>query len=134
MSAVEGGCLCGAVRYRVSGTPISSSLCHCRSCRLASGAPVVAWFVVLNEQFALLGGELRAFRSSESVVREFCARCGSQISYQHDDAPDRIELTTVTLDHPEVFPPTREIWFSHKLSWVVPSPTIAHHAGESQET
>lgn len=125
--------MCGAVRYRVCGTPISSSLCHCRSCRLASGAPAVAWFVVLAEQFALLSGELRAFRSSASVVREFCARCGSQISYQHDDAPDRIELTTATLDRPEVFPPTREIWFAHRLSWVVPNPSIAHHCAESEE-
>jgi hypothetical protein len=101
---------------------------------LASGAPAVAWFVVRNEQFALLSGELRAFRSSRPVVREFCTRCGSQISYQHDDAPDRIELTTATLDQPEVFPPTREIWFSHRLSWVVANPAIAHHAGESHET
>jgi hypothetical protein len=88
---------------------------------------------VLAEQFALLSGELRAFRSSASVVREFCARCGSQISYQHDDAPDRIELTTATLDRPEVFPPTREIWFAHRLSWVVPNPSIAHHCAESEE-
>ena len=40
--SVEGGCLCGAIRYRVSGEPLARSLCHCRSCRLGAGAPSVA--------------------------------------------------------------------------------------------
>jgi len=42
----EGGCLCGAVRYRMVGAPLSSAICHCASCRRASGAPTVAWLTV----------------------------------------------------------------------------------------
>jgi hypothetical protein len=127
----EGGCLCGAVRYSVRGRPLSSSICHCRSCRLAGGAPSVAWFVVFNDQFSLMSGEVRAFRSSQHVVRAFCPRCGSQISYRHDDAPDRIELTTATLDRPDVFPPTREIWFADKLSWMRGNESIPQHDREA---
>jgi hypothetical protein len=48
----EGGCLCGAVRYRITGEPRSSSTCFCRSCRLASGATPVAWLVVGLGQYA----------------------------------------------------------------------------------
>ena len=41
----EGGCLCGAIRYRVRGAPLSTTLCHCRSCRLACGGPTLAWAI-----------------------------------------------------------------------------------------
>ena len=41
----EGGCLCGSVRYRVAGDPVAATLCHCRSCRRASGGTNVAWAV-----------------------------------------------------------------------------------------
>ena len=47
----EGGCLCGAIRYRVIAEPIARSICHCLSCRRASGAPSVAWAVFRPEDF-----------------------------------------------------------------------------------
>lgn len=125
---MEGGCLCGAARYRVSGTLLSSSLCHCRSCRLASGAPSVAWYVVKLEQFELLAGHLASFRSSPQVSRGFCVRCGTQLSYRHDDSPDEIELTTATLDEPAEVPPTREIWISQKVPWAASDRDLEHFA------
>ena len=42
--AHTGGCLCGAIRYRITGAPVEALYCHCRMCRRAHGAPVVAWF------------------------------------------------------------------------------------------
>lgn len=39
----EGGCRCGAIRYRITGEPLSAGFCHCRMCQRAAGAPVVAW-------------------------------------------------------------------------------------------
>ena len=36
---IEGGCLCGAIRYRVTAEPQGRTLCHCESCRRAAGAP-----------------------------------------------------------------------------------------------
>ena len=128
----EGGCLCGAVRYRITGAPRSSSVCFCRSCRLASGAPSVGWFVVAMGQYTLLSGQLATFRSSAPVVRSFCATCGTPIAYQHADAPDAIELTTATLDDAGRFPPTREIWHSQKVPWAASDPVLAHYRHESQ--
>ena len=64
----EGGCLCGAVRYRISGTPVSSSVCRCRSCRPASGAPGV----VHKDHYQLLQGHpprtTRRARSGSSTA------------------------------------------------------------------
>jgi hypothetical protein len=116
-SAPQGGCLCGTIRYRITGLPVAQSLCHCRSCRLAAGAPSVAWIVVRRSEFMIVSGEPVRFRSSMSVVRTFCGKCGTPLTYQNDDSPDTIDVTTATLDLPEAFPPTREIWLEHKLAW-----------------
>ena len=113
----EGGCLCGSIRYRIAGTPTAQALCHCRSCRLAAGAPSVAWIVVRREQFAFTKGAPAQFRSSPSVVRTFCGQCGTALTYQHDVSPNTIDVTSATLDAPEDFPPTREIWLEHRLAW-----------------
>ena len=122
----EGGCLCGAVRYRITGVPRSSSVCFCRTCRLASGAPAVGWFVVALSQYTLLRGQLAEFRSSEPVVRSFCAKCGTPLAYQHADDPSTIELTTATLGEPQRFPPRREIWHSQRISWAASDSTVPH--------
>ena len=53
---VEGGCLCGAIRYQIAGEPVSRSLCHCRSCRHAAGSGPVAW-VTFREDDVTLRGE-----------------------------------------------------------------------------
>ena len=124
---VEGGCLCGQARYRVVGLPKSSSVCHCTSCRRASGAQSVAWFVVDRIQFTLLTGELAKFQSSMPVTRGFCRDCGTSLTYEHADDVNTIEITTATLDRPELFEPTKEIWLSEKVSWVVANPALQHH-------
>ena len=128
---VEGGCLCGAIRYRVTGEPRSCSICHCRSCRLSSGATPVAWFVIQRAQFIFLAGQPNALRSSPPVTRRFCGECGTALTYEHADDPTAIEITTATLDSPETFPPTKEIWLEHKVAWVATNPGLEHFSGES---
>ena len=132
-SFAEGGCLCGAVRYRVSGAPRSSSVCHCRSCRLAAGAPAVGWVVFDAGHVRLLQGKPAAHHSSPNVVRSFCPRCGTPLSYRNADAPDEIELTTATLDHPELFPPTREIWLEQHIAWQPVNRELPQHPHGSDE-
>jgi len=129
----EGGCLCRAFRYRIDRRPDSSSVCHCRSCRLASGAPCVGWLVVDRAHFKVLSGRLTTFRSSRPVVRGFCERCGTPVTYEHDDSPQRIEFTTATLDRPEAFPPSREIWLSEKIPWTATDPRLDHFPHESAD-
>ena len=130
----QGGCLCGSFRYEVHGLALSSSLCHCRSCRLASGAPAVGWLVVERARFKVLAGRLTTFRSSAPVVRGFCERCGTPVTYEHDDSPQRIEFTTATLDRPDAFPRSREIWLSEKITWESTDPRRDAFARESAES
>jgi hypothetical protein len=132
--AVQGGCLCGAIRYRVEGTPSSISICHCRSCRRASGAPAVSWFVASRSQFKLMSGVLTIHQSSKPVQRGFCRKCGTQLTYVHESAPDTIELTTASLDEPGDFQPAKEIWLSEKLPWAAVNANLKHYSEDVQAT
>jgi hypothetical protein len=114
----RGGCLCGDIRYRITGDPRVATLCHCRSCRLASGAPSVAWVVVRRGDFSIEQGAPISYRSSPPVERTFCGRCGTSLSYQVDDSPDTIDIHAATLDAPDEVAPTCEIWLEHKIAWM----------------
>jgi hypothetical protein len=116
MAVFEGGCLCGAVRYRAIGEGSHRTLCHCRSCRRATGAPVVAWATFPARQFEWISGEPKRLQSSPYVVRTFCPSCGSSLTYQREVS--EVDVTICTLDHPELLPPEDHTWISEKLSWV----------------
>jgi hypothetical protein len=120
-SEARGGCLCGDIRYRIAGPPLVTSYCHCRSCRLACGAPAVAWVVVRRDDLIIEQGTPVVFRSSPHVERTFCGRCGTSLTYHRVDREDSIDIHTATLDAPDAFPPTREIWLEEKVAWMVPN-------------
>ena len=125
--SIEGGCLCGAVRYRATAPPVSRSICHCRSCRRASGAPSVAWSTFHVNSLVFTQGMPVRYRSSTAVERTFCGNCGTQLSYRHEEDVDSIDITTATLDSPEQFPPTKEIWIEHKLPWERANEAMRHY-------
>ncbi|TMH61853.1 MAG: GFA family protein [Betaproteobacteria bacterium] len=112
---------------------MAQSLCHCRTCRLASGAPSVAWVVFPSRDFVFIAGQSARFRSSPEVVRTFCARCGSPLTYRHDSSPDTVDVTTATVDFPDRFAPTREIWLEHKLAWEQLDENLAHYPRSNAE-
>jgi hypothetical protein len=115
---VEGGCYCGEVRYRAGGTPRFAVMCHCADCRRICGAQSVASVTFALSSFSFVKGEPVRFASSPAVMRSFCGHCGTPLSYQTERRPDEIDLTIATLDDPEAFPPTREVFSEQKLSWV----------------
>ena len=127
----EGGCLCRAIRYRISGTPIALSICHCRTCQLAGGAPTVAWVDVFSSDFSLLSGTPREHESSPGVLRGFCAACGTPLTYRRTEKPERIDVTTASLDRPQDFAPTQEIWLSHRIAWEATNPVLPQFHGSS---
>jgi hypothetical protein len=130
-SSIIGGCLCGAVRYRSTAAPRALSLCHCRSCRRASGAPSVAWAVFAAEHFAFTTGQPVAFNSSPGVERTFCGRCGTPLTWQRGTEADTIDVTTASLDSPDDFAPTKEIWIEHAIAWEALNPATEHYPRSS---
>ena len=55
------------------------------------------------------------------------------MTYQHDNDPEAIDVTTATLDHPGAFPPTREIWTEDKLAWEPLNQRLPHFRRSSSE-
>ncbi len=116
-SAHAGGCLCGAVRYRATGTPVRVTNCHCEMCRRAAGAPFVTWAEFPAEAVTFTAGAPARHGSSEAAERGFCAACGAALTFAYLDG-ETIDLTVATLDDPGDFPPEDNIWTESKLPWV----------------
>ncbi len=120
-TVMEGGCLCGAVRYRAVGPPTASMICHCHSCARAAGAPAVAWVTFRMQAFSFLRGDPAELHSSPPVTRRFCRSCGTPLTYEHAVRPSEIDVTTRTLDNPDAFPPSHHAWVSDAPSWDRPA-------------
>ena len=74
----EGGCLCGAVRFKAEGEPLNVRICHCRNCQKAMGSPYFAR--ALFDQSALDGRRRdRALSDVRNIDRVFCPRCGTRL-------------------------------------------------------
>jgi hypothetical protein len=113
-----GGCLCGAVRYRIAGASIEALYCPCRMCQRAHGAPVVAWLTVPLAGFAVTAGEPAAYRSSAAAVRHFCAICGTPLTWRAIDNPELIDISIATLDEPAAVEPGLHIWTERRVPWL----------------
>ena len=115
----DGGCLCGNVRYTVTGPPLSGQICHGVSCRRAAGAQSIALLTFASEGFSLISSEPSTYRSSAEVSRAFCGECGTTLTYRHDGGPDFVDVTAASLDDPEEFPLTQHAWMEDGVSWDV---------------
>jgi hypothetical protein len=115
----SGGCLCGAVRYRVRGEPFHVGRCHCADCRKESGsafAVYAQWPLAAFE----LEGELATYDG-----RSFCRRCGSRIGCLHEDD---VEIRIGSLDDaPFGLTPEAEIWIHRREPWLPAVEGAAQH-------
>jgi hypothetical protein len=118
-SPLKGGCLCGAVRYKLAGPAFDCGSCHCRSCRKASSAPELPFAQFALSDFEITRGWPAQYHSSPGVTRSFCRHCGSPLTYRHAKHPDRLDIMTCSLDDPDVLPPSYHVWTSHGPRWAV---------------
>jgi hypothetical protein len=114
-----GRCFCGAVRLEALSEPAFVCICHCESCRRASGGAMVAWATFRSVDVTITSGTMEMRESSPGVTRGHCARCGTHMSYQHVGRPGAVDITLSCLDDPSAFEPTAHIWVADKLPWVV---------------
>jgi hypothetical protein len=112
----DGGCLCGAVRFKAEGEPINVRVCHCRTCQKAMGSPFFARALFDQSTFTV-EGETGRYASSERIERVFCTICGTRLfAWRRDGTAAGVALAA--FDEPSAFAPTEHIWVSDKIAWV----------------
>jgi hypothetical protein len=120
-----GRCLCGAVRYVAAGPPLWVAHCHCESCRRATGAPLTTYAGFAADRFAWTAATPATFASSPGVLRTFCGRCGTSLTYQGERWPGEMHVLAATLDRPEAVTPQHEAFAEERLAWLRLEPNSA---------
>ena len=114
-----GGCHCGAIRYRVEGTPRTHALCHCSDCRRHAGAPMVSWAMFARDAVKIEKGAVKIYHSSEHGRRHFCRDCGTGLFYSNEQVlPGIIDVQSATLDDPNAFAPQAQIQIADRIGWM----------------
>jgi hypothetical protein len=129
--AAHGGCRCGAVAVRVTGSPTVVVYCHCRDCRRSSGAPVSLFAGYSTGQVGLPRGRPEVYESSPGVRRSFCGRCGTPVSFEDERLPGETYLPVGVFDDPEAFEPEKHDWVSRRLGWFDVSDGLPRHEESS---
>lgn len=116
---IEGGCLCGKIRYTIDGAIIDVSHCHCSKCRKLHGAAFATYGTVGSEHLRWLSGEehMTVYRSSAHLERVFCNLCGSALLCREDDEPDVEYIALGTVDGDPGCRPAYHIWVGSKAPW-----------------
>jgi hypothetical protein len=116
---VDGQCLCGKVRFEVSGNLGDVRLCYCELCRRANGTAFSANVRVPITSYKLLGGRelIREYESSPGAFRAFCSICGSPVFARVTSDPATIRVRLGTLAQSAEATVTAHVWVRSKPGW-----------------
>lgn len=126
---LEGGCLCGAIRYRATGPSLFVGQCACRDCQKASGTGHTTIACVPKEQFAFTGeptGYVSTGDSGQQVRRMFCPTCGSRLFTIYGELR---MVQSGTLDDPSAVTPGNVIYLKDAARWDRFDPALDHFDG-----
>lgn len=126
---LEGGCTCGAVRYRMNSVPLFVHCCHCRWCQRESGASFALNAMIESDRVSLLQGDPEVVHTPSNSGRgqkiTRCPVCRIALWSNYAGAGEAVRFIRVgTLDDPDRFPPDIHIFTSSKQPWVVLPPGI----------
>jgi hypothetical protein len=129
---LQGGCLCGAVRFEITAPLLSAGYCHCTRCQRRTGTGSSANGRVPREGFRMLQGaeRLRAFAPPTGVPKLFCVSCGSAL-FSGDPFSDReVAVRLGTLDgDPGIRPQYRQFTDNAAVWEPIPDDGLARHPG-----
>jgi len=123
MARIEGGCLCGAGRYRTDAEPLNQVICHCKTCQNNTGSAFSMNVAVPEDSLRVEGDARRRYEdrsgsSGQPFYRYYCGACGSHL-YSHGPAYGPVAfIKSGTLDDATWLAPSVHIWCAEKLPWV----------------
>lgn len=119
-TTLKGSCLCGAVRYEVTGEPQRFFHCHCSRCRKATGTGHASNLFLQpgSLKWASGEGQLRSFKVPEAkrFTNVFCATCGSRLPRQIQGS-DAVIIPAGSLDDEAPLKPQARIFYGSRASW-----------------
>lgn len=127
---LEGGCQCGAVRYRIAGPRPVVYACHCRECQKQSASAFGLSLSVAADQLTVTG-ELACWERGTDLGSRtrchFCSTCGSRVLHVSSTSPGRVTVKGGSLDDPGWLRPVAHIWVSRRQPWVILDPAVPTH-------
>ncbi len=119
LSNLTGKCLCGVIKYEISGELGPIYNCHCSKCRRWHGAAFRTRASVTSQQFRWLSGEekLAKFHSSENTTKWFCSVCGSNLISTYEHRPEVIGVPLGGLEQDPGKRPEAHIFVASKSPW-----------------
>jgi hypothetical protein len=131
VTGFTGGCLCGAIRYEVSGAPVRMAICHCDDCRKATGAAFTTNIFVNAADLKILTGVPKHYEhptdSGATMTKEFCGNCGSQLFGYSSRGPEVKHVKVGTIDDASFVAPQVEVYTIRKLPYVRLQDGIDHY-------
>jgi hypothetical protein len=122
MLKIQGGCLCGAIRYRSDAEPLMTAVCNCKNCQRQSGSALSVIVALPRGALIMEGAEPASYRdtgaSGLAIIRRFCANCGSPILSEPERTPTRDWLKAGTLDDTSWLEPTANFWCDSEQPWL----------------
>jgi len=114
-----GGCLCGAVRFEISGPIRNIVYCHCSRCRKAQGSAFASNGIVQASDFNILAGAnaLTAYESTPGQTKYFCKTCGSPILSRTAAKPEQVRIRLGAIDSDIEERPMAHIFVASKANW-----------------
>ena len=131
-TSLTGGCLCGQVRYRCAGEPVSQGLCQCDRCQRQSGSAFLIAVVYPRKAVTFEQGGLKTFaahvKDGSALYRHFCANCGSALMVTLDRYPEIRSMMGGTLDDKSTIKPAFSLWCSSGQPWLTLPHGVALHS------
>jgi hypothetical protein len=119
---LEGGCDCGAVRYRLLSAPMFVHCCHCRDCQRQTGSAFVLNALIETERIATLSGETHglAMRTDSGRPHQIhrCTKCQTALWSVYGGLQQLRFVRVGTLDDPTALKPDVHIFTRSKQPWV----------------
>ena len=136
---LEGGCACGALRYRLESGPMFVHCCHCRDCQRQTGSAFVLNALIETDRIALLSGEPKPSAMPTDSGRPHhvyrCAGCGTAVWSEYGGLATLRFVRVGTLDDPDRLPPDIHIFTASKQPWVMlppDTPAVAEYYDRKQ--